>query len=119
MQLTIEDRSNYSSVAAVQLLLLLTLAVLGRGWQKKNMLFSYIHNSHSSLKDCGHVAAKILFGKLDSSVSSLPRKTDDFSLFSGFKINWEKIEVLLLSRFCPRKSVLILEVGFYCTARMF
>lgn len=76
---------------------------------KKKKPFSYRCNSHSSLKGCGHVAAKLLFGKLDSSVPSLLRKTDDLSLFSGFETNWEKIEVLLLSRFLPRKSVLISE----------
>lgn len=91
---------------------------------KKKKPFSYRCNSHSSPKGCGHVAAKLLFGKLDSSVPSLLRKTDDLSLFSGFETNWEKIEVLLLSRFLPRKSVLISEglvffpFFFYCIARI-
>jgi len=78
--------------------------------------FSCTCNSHSSLKEGGHVDAKLLFGKLDSSVPTLLSKINDFSLFSGFKINWEKLEVLLLSRFCSGKSVLILE-GFFHAAR--
>ena len=48
-QPTIEDRSDYNSVAAVQLLLLLTPAVLGCGWQKKNKPFSYIYIIHTAL----------------------------------------------------------------------
>lgn len=85
---------------------------------KKKKPFSYRCNSHSSVKGCGHVAAKLLIGKLDPSVPSLLGKTDCLSLFSGFKTNWEKIEVLLLSRFSLRKSVLISEslvlfLGFF------
>jgi len=115
VQLTFEDRSHYSSVTALQLLLLLALAVLECEWKKKNKPFSYMCNSHRSLKECGHIAAKLLFGKLDSSVPSLLRKTDNFSLFSGFKIHWEKLEVLPISRFCPRKSALIsARLFLYC-----
>lgn len=115
MQLTTENRSDHNSVAAVPLLLLLTQQFEDVAGQKKNNKpFSYTHNSHSFLKQCGHVTAKLLFGKLDSLIPSLLRKTDDVSLFSGFEINWEKTKVLLLSRFCPRISVLILQFVVVC-----
>lgn len=53
--------------------------------------FSRTCDSHSSLKEGGHVVAKLLFGKLDSSVPTLLSKIDDFSLFSGLKNQLGKV----------------------------